>query len=85
MFSEFAAQEESVVNISGGAVGAFFEAGRETVVNLSGGSIGTGFQAQAGSEINVTGGSLGSFFGAKRQRSEHLGRCDQERFCRQQW
>ena len=54
----------SVVNISGGTVGDFFQVHAGSVVNISGGTIRPGFWAYSGSVVNISGGSLGRNFRA---------------------
>ena len=55
---------DSVVNISGGAIGNGFSANSGSEVDLSSGSISVNFRANSGSTVNVSGGSIGSGFEA---------------------
>ena len=51
----------SLVNISGGIVGDFFEAD-SSIVNIAGGTVGDCFSAELYSVVNISGGAIGLFF-----------------------
>ena len=55
----------SVVNISGGSVGRFFDANSGSVVNITGGTVGGNFIANDGSLVNISGGLVDFQFSAK--------------------
>lgn len=52
------------VNISGGSVGAFFNANPGSDVTVTGGDVGVGFDALGGSRIRIAGGTVASGFDA---------------------
>ena len=64
VLGDFAEVAESIVNISDGSVGDFFDAFSGSTVNISGGSVGSEFDAFSGSIVNISGGSVGSEFEA---------------------
>ncbi|MFV1967916.1 MAG: PEP-CTERM sorting domain-containing protein [Pirellulaceae bacterium] len=55
---------DAQVNISGGSVGALFDAFSGSTVTISGGSVGVLFDAFSGSTVNISGGSVGGRFTA---------------------
>jgi hypothetical protein len=52
------------VNISGGIIGAFFNANPGSDVTVSGGNVGVGFDALGGSRVRVGGGTVSAGFNA---------------------
>jgi len=53
------------VTVSGGTVGAGFDAFAGSTVTISGGSVGGAFLAESGSTVNISGGTVGDFFRAE--------------------
>jgi hypothetical protein len=52
------------VNISGGIVGAFFNANPGSDVSITGGNVGVGFDALGGSRVRIDGGTISAGFNA---------------------